>query len=108
VLPRPCRSAKRALVADLLRGTTSVSRVDGAAYAFRIERAGADPLLVAWDVRDPFDGEDEPPIDVTLPWDATGAAALDAFGRSVTSTVDNGRVALSLSDTPVFVRAAKA
>ncbi len=96
------------LVADQLRGTTSVSRVDGAAQAFRVERAGADPLLVAWDARDPFDGEDEPPVDVTLPWDAPAATAIDAFGAPVKSTVDSGRVALSLSDTPVFIQTAGA
>jgi hypothetical protein len=92
-----------ALVARWLTGATAAVPVDGAAQAYRIERDGAAPLLVAWDVRDPFDGEDESPVEARLPWPRSDATALDAFGDPVKSTVDNGWVTLSLTDTPVFI-----
>jgi hypothetical protein len=89
------------LVAALLRGTTEVSRVAESAY--RLVRTDGTTVLVAWDVRDPFDGEDQPAVEVSLPWDAPSASAIDAFGAPVTSTVDGSRVTLRLTDTPVFV-----
>ena len=63
-----------ALLAEKMAGARAVSRVtaDGppGLYAFEVDRAGRGPLLVVWDHRDPFDGEDEPPAEVTWPWPA--------------------------------------
>ena len=52
-----------ALLAEKMADARSVSRVSTAdrpgLYAFEVDRAGRGPLLVIWDHRDPFDGEDE-------------------------------------------------
>jgi hypothetical protein len=92
------------LVAALLRVATEAVPVDGAAQAYRIARDGGPAVLVAWDVRDPFDGEDEPPVEVSLPWDRPAAMVIDAFGEPVKSTVDGSLVTLWLTDTPVFIQ----
>ena len=44
------------------------------------------PLLVVWDHRDPFDGEDEPPADASWPWPAATAIVTDVFGRGWTAS----------------------
>jgi hypothetical protein len=74
-------------------------------HAFEIERAGRGPLLVLWDHRDPFDGEDEPPVEVTWPWSAATAAVTDAFGRAWTATRQDGRIRLPVGADPLFVEA---
>jgi hypothetical protein len=47
-----------------------VAVVDGpeTVRAFRAERADRGRMLIAWDERDWFDGEDAPPVSATLPW----------------------------------------
>src|SRR6185436_16078808 len=79
-----------ATLAEKLAGATEVraAAVDGPAtvHAFHVERAGRGPLLIAWDQRDWFDGEDAPPVTATLPWHP--------------APVD-----VSLSADPVFVEA---
>jgi hypothetical protein len=56
-----------------------------------------------WDERDPFDGEDQPPAEKTLPWAATTATVTDAFGHKETITARDGRITLAVTDTPLFV-----
>jgi hypothetical protein len=63
----------------------------------------AGPLLVVWDHRDPFDGEDEPPIEVTWPWPASAATVTDVFGRTRTARGLDGHIRLPVSVTPLFV-----
>jgi hypothetical protein len=107
-----------ALLAEKTAGARAVSRVtsDSSAvlaacgggpsvYAFEIERPGRGPLLVLWDHRDPFDGEDEPPTEVTWPWSATAATVTDVFGRTWTAASQDGRIQLSVGADPVFVEA---
>jgi hypothetical protein len=99
-----------ALLASALAGARTVSRVtpEGAQKtlrAFEADRAGRGPLLVLWDARDPFDGEDQPPVTVTWPWPAAAAAVTDAFGRSRTVSAQDGRLRLPVSDTPLFIEA---
>lgn len=72
-------------------------------YAFAVDRPGRGPLLVIWDHRDPFDGEDEPPADVSWPWPAATATVTDVFGRTWTATSQDGRLRLPVSVTPLFV-----
>ena len=80
-----------ALLAEKMAGARAVSRVtaDGppGLHAFEVDRAGRGPLLVVWDHRDPFDGEDEPPVEVTWPWPAAAATVTDVFGRTRTVSV---------------------
>jgi hypothetical protein len=72
-------------------------------YAFEVDRAGRGPLLAVWDHRDPFDGEDEPPMEVTWPWPASAATVTDVFGRTWTTRPENGQIRLPVSVTPLFV-----
>lgn len=72
--------------------------------AFEADRAGRGPLLVLWDQRDPFDGEDQPPVTVTWPWpEGTAAAVTDAFGRSWTLPSQDGQLRLPVTDTPLLI-----
>ena len=96
-----------ALLAEKMAGARAVSRVTAAGppglYAFEVDRAGRGPLLVVWDHRDPFDGEDEPPVEVTWPWPATAATVTDAFGRTQTVSGQDAQIRLEVSLTPLFV-----
>jgi hypothetical protein len=97
-----------ALLARALAGTRTVSRVTpegqpGTLRAFEADRAGRGPLLVLWDARDPFDGEDQPPLAVTWPWPAEAATVTDAFGQSGVVPVQDGRLRLPVTDTPLLI-----
>jgi hypothetical protein len=98
-----------ALLADQLAGVERVTRVESAGgptlYAFEVQRAGRGPLLVLWEHRDAFDGENAPPVPVDRPWSAPTAVALDAFGAAHPAEVGDGRLRLEVSDTPLFVSA---
>ena len=96
-----------ALLAEKMAGARSVSRVttgdQPGLYAFEVDRPGRGPLLVIWDHRDPFDGEDEPPAEVTWPWPAPAATVTDVFGRTWTARYQDGQIRLPVSATPLFV-----
>jgi hypothetical protein len=94
-----------ALLAEQLAGATSATKSEHG-YAFTVERDGRSPLLVTWDHRDTFDGEDQPPIPVSLPWTAPKATAIDAFGSPHQVEVHDERLHTLLTDTPVFITAA--
>lgn len=95
------------LLTDQLAGVQAVTRIEipeqPALYAFEVERADRESLLVLWEHRDPFDGEDESPVTVHLPWRNTDAKAVDAFGDPQPTEVRDGMLVLPLSLTPVFV-----
>ena len=63
------------------------------------------PLLVVWDQRDSFTGEDDPPVPFEWSWPATRAAAVDAFGQAQPAQVLDGQVRLHVSVTPLLVTA---
>ncbi|MBP2703032.1 hypothetical protein JOL79_04355 [Microbispora sp. RL4-1S] len=100
-----------ALLAGQLDGVRRVTRVEvpghPRVYAFEVDRAGRERLLVLWEDRDVFDGEDEPPVTVAVPWpvpwDGPGATAVDALGGSPAVEVADGRLLVEVSLTPVFV-----
>jgi hypothetical protein len=98
-----------ALLADQLAGVDGVTRVAVPArpglMLFDVRRRGRGPLLVVWEQRDPFHGEDEPPVAFDWAWPAARAAAVDALGRPRPAEVGDGRVRLQVSVTPVFVAA---
>jgi hypothetical protein len=97
-----------ALTARELDGVDAVDRVpvaDGSGvHAFRLCRAGRQPLHVVWDQRDAFDGECQPPREVTLDWPDADASVIDAFGSVQPAVVRSHTLRLSLTDTPLFVR----
>jgi hypothetical protein len=97
-----------ALLARALADAQTVSRITppdqpGTLRAFEVKRAGREPLLVLWDHRDPFDGEDQPPVPVTWPWPAEAAAVTDAFGQTWTGPAPDGRLRLAVTDTPLLI-----
>ena len=95
-----------ALLAEKMAGARSVARVTGdrpGLRAFEVDRPGRGPLLVIWDHRDPFDGEDEPPVEVTWPWPEATATLTDVFGRTWTARHQDGQIRLPVSVTPLFV-----
>ena len=98
-----------ALLADQLAGVDSVTRLEvperPSVFLFEVHRSGRGPLLVVWNQRDSFHGEDEPPIAFDWPWPAAQAKAVDALGQAQPAAAHNGRVHLQLSVTPLFVTA---
>jgi hypothetical protein len=103
-------AAAFALLAGQLDGVEDVTRVElpdrPGLYLFEVRRRGRGRLLVVWERRDPFAGEDEPPVAFDWPWPAADATAVDALGETRPVAVGGGRVALQVSLTPVFVAAA--
>ena len=96
-----------ALLARQLAGAQTVSRAEASGpstvHAFEAGRAGRGPLLVVWDHRDPFDGEDEPPVTVIWPWAEAKATVTDVFGHSWTVAGQDGQIRLPVCDTPLFI-----
>lgn len=72
-------------------------------YLFKIDFDGRETGYVAWDYRDPFNGEDEPPASHRWGVSSTQAEAIDLFGKPVPVSISNGHLETSLSVDPVFV-----
>lgn len=66
---------------------------------------GRTPKMIAWQERDPFDGEDLPPVETVLPWVHPTVTVTDAFGRTADVTPRDGQLVLQMTDTPLFVAA---
>ena len=98
-----------ALLADQLAGVDSVTRLEvperPSVYLFEVHRGGRGPLLVVWNQRDSFHGEDEPTIAFDWPWPAAQAKAVDALGQAQPAAAHDGRVHLQVPVTPLFVTA---
>jgi hypothetical protein len=100
-----------ALLADQLAGVEvdGVTRLEvperPSVFLFEVHRSGRGPLLAVWDQRDPFHGEEEPPIAVDWPWPAPQAKAVDALGEAQSADLLDGRVHLQVPVTPLFVTA---
>jgi len=74
-------------------------------FLFEVHRSGRGPLLVVWDQRDSFLGEEEPPVAFDWLWPAAQATAVDALGQVQPADAHDGRVHLQVSLTPLFVTA---
>ncbi|MFL5880094.1 MAG: hypothetical protein ACJ782_08365 [Actinomycetota bacterium] len=98
-----------ALVAGRLTEVDSVVRIEvpgrPSLYLFEVRRRGLGPLLVVWDQRDSFSGEDDPPVAFDWPWPEARAAAVDAFGQPQPAEARDGRVHLEASITPLLITA---
>ena len=96
-----------ALLSELLDGAESVEQrvVSGreSLFVFEVQRSQRGPLLVVWEQRDSFSGEDEAPVRFDWPWPCQNAQAVDAFGAAQAAEPRDGRVSLQVSDTPVFL-----
>jgi hypothetical protein len=98
-----------ALLAGQLAGVERVVRIElpgrPGLYLFEVRRGGRGPLLVVWDQRDPFTGEDDPPVPFEWPWPATRAVAVDVFGRPQPAEVSDASLHLQVSGTALLVTA---
>jgi hypothetical protein len=95
-----------ALLATALAGATAAIPVPAGPEtlrAYRVDRTGRGPLLVLWDERDLFDGEDEPPVEATVSW-AGPATVTDAFGTEAPGGTTGDRLTLLVGATPLLVR----
>jgi hypothetical protein len=101
-----------ALLARQLAGATAVTRQElddhPSVRAFEVTRDGRGPLLVLWDQRDTFRGEDEPPAGVRWPSPAPAATVTDAFGGTWTVTARGGALPLRAGITPQLIEPAPA
>jgi hypothetical protein len=59
-------------------------------------------VLIVWDQRDWFAGEDGPDVRVVLPWAEPVSSVVDAFGEPHPVTVRDGRLEFDLSATPII------
>jgi hypothetical protein len=96
-----------ARMAKALTGVESVERIAlperPSIYLFRVKRTNRQPMFVVWEKRDAFSGEDQPPVSFDWPWSFSDATATDALGEPVAAIVNDGRVHLPVSATPVFI-----
>jgi hypothetical protein len=97
-------------LARALKGVQTVTRREvpehPSVMVFDVVRQGRPALQVAWERRDAFVGEDQPPIDVTWPTDAAKAQGHDVFGAPIPVVIEAGRLRIELTNTPVFIELA--
>ena len=95
-----------ALLARQLADATAVTRRELAGHpsvrAFEVTRDNRGPLLVLWDQRDTFHGEDKPPAEVRWPWPAPAATLTDALGETWPVKAEDGALPLRVGATPLF------
>ncbi|QBD77732.1 hypothetical protein EPA93_17730 [Ktedonosporobacter rubrisoli] len=106
--PYPAAETFRRMV-HILAGLEHIQRIEVPEqpdiYLFAVQRKERSPLLISWERRDAFSGEDEPPTPFTWPWPASRAQAIDVFGNELPLKLQAGSLYLSLSATPVFIAA---
>jgi hypothetical protein len=94
-------------MAKALAGVETVTRRDvpgrPAIFLFEVSRHRRAPVYVVWEKRDVFSGEDNPATPFDFEWTSHSAAATDATGQNIAVKVANGRLALDVSVTPVFI-----
>ena len=101
----------RLLAIDLresaVHGVRAVQRVEiegkPSLFLFEVDRGPRGPLLVAWEQRDAFSGEDAAATPYDLPWRFPRARATDALGAAVPVQVKDGRLSLAISLTPIYI-----
>ncbi len=96
-----------------LGSVTAVKRVtlsDDSVYFFEVRRSGEEmPMYVAWRRArglDPYDSATAAPKNVSLPVPFTSVKMVDVFGHEAMKTTSDGVLAVSLSDTPLFIKQA--
>lgn len=93
-------------VAHALGQARSVTRIDVAGeddvQAYRVDRRGAAPLLIAW-LRPPHRGEQLAARPVRIRWPAKACKGVAATGAPVETICRSGMLALALTDMPVII-----
>jgi len=101
-VPRPA-ARTFALLAERLRGVTAVRPIPSPVQAYRCDLDGRPPVLIVWDQRDWFHGEDQPAVRVALPWAELAAEAVDAFGEPRAVSARDGRIEFDVAATPLII-----
>lgn len=93
--------------AQALQGVSAFKRIELAdhsdVYYFQLQRGNRPPARAIWQRRDTFTGEDQPPIDVSLPWMGGPVTAVDVLGNMIDATIADGNLNLPVSVTPIFI-----
>ena len=96
-----------ARMSQALAGVRRVRRVEVSdqpvLYVFDVEREGGQHCFVAWEMRDAFNGEDQPAHPHQWPCSARQAGAIDVFGNEIPVTLSDGQLHLPVSINPVFI-----
>jgi hypothetical protein len=99
------------LLADALDGMKQVKKVDvpgkESIFLFEVERNGRSPLFVVWERRDSFKGEDLPAVPFAWPWEGGSPKAVDALGKKVEIEVNDGKLQMMVSVTPILFESGK-
>ncbi|MFQ6092734.1 MAG: hypothetical protein ACE5OR_08650 [bacterium] len=74
-------------------------------YLFEVERRDRDPLYIVWERRDLFNGEDQPPTQLELPFDFEKVRITDVFGMVMREETEDGVLKFGVTDTPLFIEA---
>jgi hypothetical protein len=95
------------LLAEALNGATAVRRMDSepGVVAVAVDRDGRGPLQALWADGDAFSGEDQPALNLSWPWPHATADLTDALGARQPTELRDGRLALSLTVTPLLISA---
>ena len=91
--------------AAFMQDATAVRRLpsDPGIIAVDVVRSERGPLHVLWAEGDAFDGEDQPARPLSWGWGAPTATVVDALGVPHPTELREGRLALSVGVTPLFV-----
>jgi hypothetical protein len=72
-------------------------------FLFKVDRAAHEPMLVMWERRDLFSGEDQTAVPFEWEWQAPTVHAVDALGDQVSVSISNGKMKIAIGATPIFV-----
>jgi hypothetical protein len=72
-------------------------------FAFEAQRVGLRPCVIVWERRNGWASEDDPAVEVEIPWDAESVRGIDVFGSPVAARVSGSHVMLDVGSTPVFL-----
>ena len=90
-----------------LNGVRHVKRIDvpgkPSMFLFEVDRGTRGTSFVVWERRDAFSGEDSPAVPFDWQWPWKTASALDSQGQAVPTKVEDGRLHLDVSLTPIFI-----
>ena len=94
-------------MAGALAGVREVKQIEvpgkPSVFLFQVDRGQRGPLFVVWERRDEFNGEDAPAVAFDWSWTSKRARATDALGQRVPVQVEDGKLRLEISLTPIFI-----
>ena len=96
-----------AILNQYLDGFTEIERTEPEntprLFLFKVSFKNSKNIFIAWERRDSFTGEDDPPTFYSIPWISEKASATDLFGKAVSAEVKGGKLTVEISQNPVFI-----